>query len=65
MPTNLGIFFIVFIFFLIFGHPYTYKTTDLILGNWVVSVDNKPTTAGLILHALVIAVVVVIVLNLF
>ena len=65
MATNLGIFFVVFILFLIIANSMTYKTTDYVLGNWVVSADDKPTTGGLILHALVMATVTLIVLNLF
>ena len=41
-----------FVFFAV-ANPATFKLTRKVLGNWVAAADGLPTTAGLLLHALV------------
>jgi hypothetical protein len=44
---------IPFITFFVVANPCTFKLTRKILGHWVAAADGLPTTAGLLLHALV------------
>jgi len=44
------------VFFLV-ANPATFKLVRKILGSWVASADGLPTTAGLLLHALVFVIV--------
>ena len=44
---------IPFVCFVIVASPETFKMTQAILGKWVASSYGVPTTAGLLLHALV------------
>jgi hypothetical protein len=44
---------IPFITFFVVANPCTFKLTRKVLGNWVAAADGLPTTAGLLLHALV------------
>jgi uncharacterized membrane protein len=48
----------LFIVFFIVANPMTFKIVRSILGSWVASADGLPTTAGLLLHALVYILVV-------
>jgi hypothetical protein len=45
-----------FIVFFAVANPETFKLVRSILGNWVASADGLPTTAGLLLHALVFVI---------
>jgi hypothetical protein len=42
-----------FVVFFVVAHPETFKLVRSLAGNWVASADGLPTTAGLLLHALV------------
>jgi hypothetical protein len=42
--------------FLIVANPEIFKLTRKIAGNWIASADGLPTTAGLILHAIVFVI---------
>lgn len=42
-----------FVVFFIVANPETFKLVRRILGGWVASADGLPSTAGLLLHALV------------
>jgi len=44
---------IPFTVFFVVANPQTFKLVRSILGSWVASADGLPTTAGLLLHALV------------
>ena len=44
---------IPFITFFVVANPCTFKLTRKVLGHWVAAADGLPTTAGLLLHALV------------
>jgi hypothetical protein len=44
---------IPFLVFFVVANPATFKLTRKVLGNWVAAADGLPTTAGLLLHALV------------
>jgi len=44
---------IPFITFFAVANPATFKLTRKVLGSWVAAADGLPTTAGLLLHALV------------
>jgi hypothetical protein len=44
---------IPFILFFIVANPSTFKLVRGVAGSWVASADGLPTTAGLLLHALV------------
>ena len=46
-----------FVVFFIVANPATFKAVRGIAGNWVSSADGIPTTAGLLLHALVFVLV--------
>ena len=46
----------VIVFFIV-ANPETFKLVRSLLGNWVASADGLPTTAGLLLHALVYVLV--------
>ena len=48
---------IPFITFFVIANPETFKLVRSIAGNWVASADGCPTTAGLLLHALVFVIV--------
>jgi hypothetical protein len=48
---------IPFITFFVVANPCTFKLTRKILGHWVAAADGLPTTAGLLLHALVFVLV--------
>jgi len=48
---------IPFITFFIVANPETFKLVRSVAGGWVASVDGCPTTAGLLLHALVFVIV--------
>ena len=45
-----------FITFLIVANPATFKLVRSVAGSWVASADGLPTTAGLVLHALVFVI---------
>ena len=45
-----GVFFAV-------ANPATFKLTRSIAGSWVAAADGLPTTAGLLLHALVYVII--------
>ena len=45
-----------FVFFVV-ANPCTFKLTRKVLGHWVAAADGLPTTAGLLLHALVFVLV--------
>lgn len=45
------------ILFLIFASPMTFKVVQGILGKWVASTYGVPTTAGLVLHAVLFGLV--------
>ena len=55
---------IPFITFCIVASPSTYKITRK-LGGWIASADGLPTTAGLLLHALVFVILCHFLWNLF
>jgi hypothetical protein len=46
-----------FITFFAVANPATFKLTRKVLGHWVAAADGIPTTAGLLLHALVFVLV--------
>ena len=46
----LAVFFVV-------ANPATFKAVRSLAGSWVASADGLPTTAGLLLHALVFVIV--------
>ena len=46
-----------FAVFFVVANPATFKLTRSIAGNWVAAADGLPTTAGLLLHALVFVIV--------
>jgi len=46
-----------FAVFFAVANPATFKLTRSVLGNWVAAADGLPTTAGLLLHALVFVIV--------
>jgi hypothetical protein len=46
-----------FVVFFIVANPATFKAVRGIAGNWVASAEGIPTTAGLLLHALVFVLV--------
>jgi hypothetical protein len=48
---------IPFITFFAIANPETFKLVRSIAGSWVASADGLPTTAGLLLHALVFVIV--------
>jgi hypothetical protein len=48
---------IPFITFFVIANPETFKLVRSIAGSWVASADGCPTTAGLLLHALVFVIV--------
>lgn len=54
---SLGKKAIPFITFFVVANPATFKLTRKVLGNWVAAADGLPTTAGLLLHALVFVLV--------
>ena len=54
---HLGKKAIPFITFFVVANPATFKLTRKVLGNWVAAADGLPTTAGLLLHALVFVLV--------
>jgi len=44
---------IPFTVFFIVSNPATYQLTRSILGSWIANAEGLPSTAGLLLHALV------------
>ena len=46
-----------FTVFFVVANPATFKAVRSIAGSWVASADGLPTTAGLLLHALVFVIV--------
>lgn len=46
-----------FAVFFVVANPATFKLTRSIAGSWVAAADGVPTTAGLLLHALVFVIV--------
>lgn len=46
-----------FAVFFVVANPATFKAVRSIAGSWVASADGVPTTAGLLLHALVFVIV--------
>jgi hypothetical protein len=46
-----------FAVFFVVANPSTFKFVRSIAGSWVASADGVPTTAGLLLHALVFVIV--------
>ena len=54
---HLGKKAIPFITFFVVANPATFKLTRSVLGNWIAAADGLPTTAGLLLHALVFVLV--------
>lgn len=51
--------------YIVVANPATYKAVRSVAGNWVASADGLPTTAGLVLHALVFVIIVSILMKLF
>ena len=47
---------IPFITFFVIANPETFKVVRSIAGSWVASAEGVPTTAGLLLHALVFVI---------
>lgn len=45
-----------FAVFFVVANPETFKCVRSLLGKWVASADGIPTTAGLLLHALVFVI---------
>jgi hypothetical protein len=43
--------------YVVVANPATYKGVRGVLGSWVASADGLPTTAGVLLHALVFVIV--------
>lgn len=58
-------YLIPFVAYVAIASPAAYKTVRGLLGNWVASAEGLPTTAGLILHALVFILVVGFLMRLF
>jgi hypothetical protein len=48
---------IPFAVFFVVANPATFKLTRSVAGSWVAAADGLPTTAGLLLHALVFVIV--------
>ena len=46
-----------FVVFFAVANPATFKLTRSVAGSWVAAADGLPTTAGLLLHALVFVIV--------
>jgi len=46
-----------FAVFFVVANPKTFKLTRSLAGSWVAAADGLPTTAGLLLHALVFVIV--------
>lgn len=46
-----------FAVFFVVANPATFKLTRSVAGHWVAAADGLPTTAGLLLHALVFVLV--------
>jgi len=46
-----------FAVFFVVANPATFKLTRSVAGSWVAAADGLPTTAGLLLHALVFVIV--------
>lgn len=46
-----------FAVFFAVAHPETFKLTRSLAGSWISSAEGLPTTAGLLLHALVFVIV--------
>ena len=46
-----------FAVFFVIANPATFKLTRSVAGSWVAAADGLPTTAGLLLHALVFVIV--------
>jgi hypothetical protein len=46
-----------FAVFFVVANPATFKLTRSLAGSWVAATDGLPTTAGLLLHALVFVIV--------
>jgi hypothetical protein len=46
-----------FAVFFAVAHPETFKLTRRLTGSWISSAEGLPTTAGLLLHALVFVIV--------
>jgi len=46
-----------FAVFFVVANPATFKLTRSVAGGWVAAADGLPTTAGLLLHALVFVIV--------
>lgn len=53
-----------FAVFFAVAHPETFKLTRSLAGSWISSAEGLPTTAGLLLHALVFVLVVGFVMRL-
>jgi len=51
--------------FIAISNPATYKTVRSLAGNWVSSTEGLPTTAGLVLHAIVFVMLVSFLMKLF
>jgi len=45
-----------FVMFFVVANPETFKLVRSVAGSWVASADGLPTTAGLLLHALVFVI---------
>ena len=45
-----------FAVFFVVANPATFKLTRSVAGSWVAAADGLPTTAGLLLHALVFVI---------
>lgn len=56
MHTDLSKKLVPFTVFFIVANPATFKFVRGLAGNWVASAEGLPTTAGLLLHALVFVV---------
>ena len=51
-------YLIPFVAYVAIASPAAYKTVRGLLGSWVASAEGLPTTAGLVLHALVFIFIV-------
>lgn len=57
MDFNLQKKLVPFAVFFVIANPETFKLTRSLFGNWVANSYGLPSTAGLLLHALVFVVV--------
>jgi hypothetical protein len=58
-------YLIPFAAYVAIASPAAYKTVRSVLGSWVASAEGLPTTAGLVLHALVFIAIVGFLMRMF